>query len=41
MGKNDNDEEERKAGYGCDLAPKIPEGWLVIVLELVIRIRII
>ena len=28
MGKSENEETERKAGYGCDLAPKIPEGRL-------------
>ena len=26
MGKKENEEEERKPGYGCDLAPKIPQG---------------
>ena len=33
MGKpssSDNEETERKAGYGCELAPKIPEGKLKI-----------
>ena len=24
--ENENEEMERKAGYGCELAPKIPEG---------------
>lgn len=26
MGKKDNEDDERKAGFGCDLAPKIEEG---------------
>ena len=26
MGKKENEDEERKPGFGCDLAPKIPEG---------------
>ena len=39
MGKpssSQNEETERKAGFGCELAPKIPEGKIIISYSLII-----